>query len=293
MPDHAETDDLSRGDTARDFEDQLERYDQQYRESVDRRRRVGKGVSAAGFATAAGSALAMASGAEAAVIFSGPQNIYVAIHPTSINSNYMPIDIDGDGVEDLQFGIYASFSSGGSTSPSYSSQRMFVVGSTFSGVQQASVALDNSYSSPRKFSAMSSVGSAENWAGSTNSEAVFNQGQNILISSNVPSGTWSGSENGTIGFRLKKGGDVHYGWLRVELVDPTTPQGSSQGSSYFADGLSDQVKIVDWAYESTPNTPIPVPEPSGLAMLAAGAAGLGAWRKRREQAKKSVENPAA
>ena len=275
-------------DTPDEFEEQLERYSQQHRQSVtppltERRRANGK-LAKAGFATAAGSALAMAGGAEAAVILSGPQNIFVAIAPTSVNSSMTSIDIDGDGVDDLKFAIYASFQPPGSTpygsySPGFSSQRIFVEGSTDSNVLQASVALDNSYSGPRKFSAMGSVGSAENWVGSNN-QGVFNQGQSVILASNMPSGNWSGTENNTIGFRLKKGSDVHYGWLRVELVDPTTPQGQIG----FADGLSDQIQIVDWAYESTPNTPIPVPEPSGLAMLAAGATSLAAWRKRRAAA---------
>ena len=62
---------------------------------------------------------------------------------------------------------------------------------------------------------------------------------------------------------------TNYGWFRLEVN--TTTGG----------------KIVDWAYETTPNASIKagaVPEPSSLGCLALGAAGIRTLRRRRQTA---------
>ncbi len=62
------------------------------------------------------------------------------------------------------------------------------------------------------------------------------------------------------------GGSPHFAYLDVEVKSATQ-----------------QLFIYGGAYESEASTAIttPVPEPHGLCLLAAGAAGLVAWRKRR------------
>jgi PEP-CTERM motif-containing protein len=67
------------------------------------------------------------------------------------------------------------------------------------------------------------------------------------------------------GFMFDMGGQEHYGWVRMEISSST-------------------LIAYDFAYESAPGTAIvagAVPEPSSLALLAAGAGGM-AFRRRRK-----------
>lgn len=75
-----------------------------------------------------------------------------------------------------------------------------------------------------------------------------------------------------IGFDLYYDDSHHYGWMRVANPFP----------SFFLVG-----EVVDWAYESTPNTPIEagaVPEPGTVALWGIGAVGLLAGRRLRRVA---------
>jgi hypothetical protein len=106
---------------------------------------------------------------------------------------------------------------------------------------------------------------------------------------------WSAGGSGYAGFRVLDGSSQpHYGWM--ELTVPTTSVAGQKAT------------LVQWAWESDANTPItispgsasvpeidPASAGSALALLvgglalveqqlgfAAGAAGLRAWRKRRQ-----------
>jgi hypothetical protein len=61
------------------------------------------------------------------------------------------------------------------------------------------------------------------------------------------------------------------------------PAGTLYGWARLSVGTTGDGNVVDWAYEDT-GAPIAagaVPEPSSLGLLAAGAAGLAQWRRRR------------
>jgi hypothetical protein len=79
--------------------------------------------------------------------------------------------------------------------------------------------------------------------------------------------------SGQFGFRFTNASDTHYGWASL-LIDETP-----QGQGY---------KITEAYYNTTPGAAInvgavPVPEPSSMALLGLGAAGVAAWRARRKR----------
>jgi len=68
--------------------------------------------------------------------------------------------------------------------------------------------------------------------------------------------------------------DLVYGWAKVSTV-----------TNLNEIGVSGDVILHGYAYESTPNTAIAagaVPEPTSLAIFAMGGAGIAAWKRRRK-----------
>ena len=86
-----------------------------------------------------------------------------------------------------------------------------------------------------------------------------------------PNAEFDGLNGAFIGFSFPDAAsNLLYGWIRVN-VDTSTQT----------------FEILDWAYESDPSKGIvagTVPEPGTLGLLAAGAVGVGAMRRRKKQA---------
>jgi hypothetical protein len=79
---------------------------------------------------------------------------------------------------------------------------------------------------------------------------------------------WSDGQTGFAGIRFQLDADTHYGWAQITRVD------------------SDNFTLHGFGYNDTPDAashPVNtvVPEPSSMLLLAAGAAGLVGWRRRR------------
>jgi len=98
---------------------------------------------------------------------------------------------------------------------------------------------------------------------------------NPNVYGNFPAGT-----TGFLGVQFPTADNsLHYAWVRVHINAATGPNGP-ETSRY-------PVTVIDWAWETTPNTPIAagagVPEPTtaaALGLLAIGSLGSRAWRKR-------------
>ncbi|MEP6821141.1 MAG: PEP-CTERM sorting domain-containing protein [Chthoniobacterales bacterium] len=81
-------------------------------------------------------------------------------------------------------------------------------------------------------------------------------------------GPWAGTTSGFLGLQFQLAdGSLVFGWIRLDVVD------------------GGDARVLDWAFEDSGAAIAAgaIPEPSSLALsfLAAGAAGLAYWRKRR------------
>ncbi|MCX7098150.1 MAG: PEP-CTERM sorting domain-containing protein [Methylococcales bacterium] len=242
-----------------------------------------------GYAAAAGASLAMAGSAEAAIIYSGIQNITAEIDPTaqiSNNTNQKFFNIGGSnfkaGVVFALSGTPGSFKYvGGAILAATSSAQALILGAPGAGGYNGS------------FLNASQVDIGPNGvfsaSGGGNVRTQTSSGNNGF-------GQFALGATGLIGVKLGSG---NYGWIRLKVEDMGINQPfSSVFGGALGNGLNyaDKITVIDWAYENTgaaihagrkfsfggalssDNT---IPEPSALALLAAGAAGIGAFRRRK------------
>lgn len=86
---------------------------------------------------------------------------------------------------------------------------------------------------------------------------------------NNPNAEFNSVTDAYIGLSFPISGNTHFGWIRVDV-----------------DNSAGSFLIKDWAYESVPDTGIAagaVPEPGTLGLLAAGACGIAAMRRRDQK----------
>ena len=209
-------------------------------------------------ASAAGVAmLAAAPFAEAKIVYT-PANLRMTL------GGNLPIDINGDGVDDFFFEWRLLGSS-------------FVTYGSYVGVMRKTI--DDPV-------VMSSA-AALNWGVRIGPKAQFESlGLLVLYSGICPAcsarGPWAGVNNKFLGVTFKISGQTHYGWVRVNLHTKT---------------------ITGYAYETNANQPIlageksgpvtnaaadaaqvlaPLKQPATLGALALGADGLSIWRREDE-----------
>ena len=134
-------------------------------------------------------------------------------------------------------------------------------------------------SNPAAFSFLTAAGFVQKLASNAavSSLGAFKRSTQLAIAHQPGGGGWSAGQTGFAGFRFTTSGMSHqtdYGWVRLDYTEGTN-------------GLANSITAVDWAYD-TSGAPItagdvgaPEPSTTALAILAAGAAGVAALRRRR------------
>lgn len=189
-----------------------------------------------------------------------PQPYYSLFYPGTFDSD---IDINGDGTPDFILR---------SNDGDYGVNNAVLI--PFGDNQ---IVIGGSYSSSvADMNAGDTIGSSLNpiyqWS---NAKALIGTQAELLGGGgqNAEDGNFVGEASGYMGFDLVDNGLNYYGWIHVAFPD------LGLGSDLGIYGI-----VTDWAYESDPNTPITagaVPEPSTLALVAAGAATLFSRRQVR------------
>ena len=232
------------------------------------------------YSIAAGAALIGGSAVEAAVIYSGPQNLMA-----NVNGETLQIDINDDGINEVGLNVASSaWATAGSTSShTTSSSTTSSVWDSY-GWSRAVKAIPAAPSHPPGGTHMALIprnanGFGVNYAkGATIGVGSWDGAQRFLALSRTQSGLPStyGPFLGTdsyLGVKFLQAGFWYTGWVGLEVP---------ADASY--------ARVTGWAYESAGGAiiagagePDPVPEPTGLALLATGAAGLMVFRKKRTE----------
>lgn len=234
-----------------------------------------------GYAAATGAALAGASTAEAAIVHVVPPNP-IRISVGTSDSSTTSIDLDADGSADFGFSLYRSTSSTTSFYGSSTTSRYYQEASAFGTGLNGARVFGNSTGRMRNFASgeviSASVPNDRSFGllrRATQSTTTFytSGGSSYFTTSLRSVGDFAAGVPGIVGGRFNSPRGVQFAWIRVSVLD---------ADDFPIPGT---LEILEWAYEDSGEAiragqTTEIPEPTGLALLAAGAAGVAALRRR-------------
>ena len=205
-------------------------------------------------AAAASAVFALPAQADAAIVYSGLQNITATIGSGSGRATQL-LNLDALGSAEFRIRVNRSHLSG-----THGSAHLFPA------------AIGNQMIS-------NGSGGLKKLASGANISAGGPFGGNGILRgfSSIPlnRGTWASNQSGFAGVQFLNSGNTLYGWIRLKWTD-----------SADANPEPNTITAIDWAYNDTPNGSIlagQVPEPS-QALLALAGLGAVALRRRRKEA---------
>lgn len=172
-----------------------------------------------------------------------------------------PLDLDGDGIEELTFNVTNTPLSG----PFVFGTGQFI---QYWASNSAAINLTVNGTGLQFLDTSAQIGATNDWSSSLDTWDVLTL-SNAFAFSQTSYGPLAQFENNRayLGFQWQKDDGTHYGWIFLAsgvVIPPDSPPGSPFFDGTFA---------VDWAYESAPDVPITpgaVPEPSISALFLIG-----------------------
>lgn len=263
-------------------------------------KRAKSSAELAGYAAAAGAALAMAGNAEATVIYSGIQNITAQIdpsvqfNPTNSTGSWNGYNVDMKSFmiagEKFQVGAIFAAAIDNSVGPGSNLGAKYIGGAIVQGTNNVKFIGSGG---PLGLMAAVAPGALIGPAGSFSGGAA---GAIKLAYGSLSGQTMAYGNNfvgeGIFGFQLNSG---NYGWVRLLVEDlgdnqPFKDFFAANSHAPFVDGkdFADRITVLDWAYDDQGSaiiagTQIALPEPGALELLAAGAVGIAAMRRRQQR----------
>ena len=202
------------------------------------------------YAAAAGATLALATGAEAAVVHTMPPSPISVQLPNQTNGNNLyGIDLDGDSQIDFNFVVEASTTM---TSPGYTTvMRRGEVSAVVAGNMMLGDAGTQFTPASARRLLTSSVVSANAFNAGQIASGILRQTTFTNTTTTAPfeAGDWDSNSTGFLGVKFAVGGGDHYGWIKV----------ATESNATGLLGLT----ISEWAYEDV----------SGGGILAGDAVG--------------------